>query len=134
MRKKKKGNKNSFTQAILQALSLIFFTLAALMIFTPKKVSIVTHLGVSGEISLITLQFLGTAYFLIGCLLHILKDMEGKQLQNVLISLNLMGFLHLFLIFKSNSFIALPYIYFIFQILIQLILIYCLLDRDRDSK
>lgn len=131
---KKSNYKNSFTQVILQALSLIFFTLAALMISSPKKVSLVTHIGVSGEISLITLQFLGTAYFLIGCLLHIVKDMEGKQLQNILISINLMGFLHLFLIFKSNNFIALPYVYFIFQILIQLILIYCLLNKHRDSK
>ena len=134
MKKPKRYLKNSFTQVILQALSLIFFTLSILMIFTPKEVSLVAHIGLSGEISLITLQFLGTAYFLIGCLLYIFKNLQGKQLQNVLISINLMGFLHLFLIFKSNNFIALPYIYFIFQILIQLILIYCLLDRNRDSK
>ena len=104
------------------------------MIFTPDKVSHVTNKGVSGEISLITVQFQGTAYFLIGSLLYIFKNLKGKQLQNVLISLNIMAFLHLFLIFKKNNFIALPYIYFVFQILIQLILIYCLLDRNRDSK
>jgi hypothetical protein len=134
MKKISRDFKNSFTQVILKVLSLIFFSLSVLMIFTPNQVSLVTHIGVSGEISLITLQFLGTAYFLIGCLLHILKNLQGKQLRNVLISINLMGFLHLFLIFKSNSFIALPYVYFIFQILVQLILIYCLLDKNRDSK
>ncbi len=134
MKKAKRYLKNSFTQVILQALSLIFFTLSILMVFTPKEVSLVTHIGISGEISLITLQFLGSAYFLIGYLLQIVKYLQGKQLQNILIALNLMGFLHLFLIFKSNNFIALPYVYFICQILVQLLLIYCLLDKNRDLQ
>ena len=50
MNKPNKDLKNSFTQVILQALSLIFFTLSILMIFSPKEVSLVAHVGLSGEI------------------------------------------------------------------------------------
>lgn len=134
MKKPKININNSFTQVILQVLSFLFFSLSILMIFTPKEVSLVTHVGISGAISLINLQFLGSAYFLLGCLLYIVRGLKGRDLQYVLISLNLIGFLHLFLIFKSNNLISLPYVYFIAQILVQLVLVYCLLDAARDSK
>jgi hypothetical protein len=104
------------------------------MIFIPKKVSFITLIGISGELSIVILQFLGTSYFLIGCFLYIAKNLKGSPLINIMIALNLMGLLHFFLIFKSNTLISLPIIYFVFQMLTQILLIICLIDTVKKNR
>ena len=117
---------HSFTQVLLQLLSLIFFSLAILLLLYPEEVSLITLVGVSEEMSIVVLQFLGSSYFILACLLNIIKRAETDDLVLAMIALNLFGFIHLFLIFKCNTYISLPYIYFAFQILVQILLCYCL--------
>ena len=124
--------KRSFTGVVLQVLSLMFFALSMLMILAPEKVFLFNlPTGRSGRISLIVLQFLGTSYFLLGCILYLINKSKIVSLRSIVIMLNLFGLFNFFLLIKCNSVISLPDIYFVLQILLQILFFCCLIEQFR---
>lgn len=122
---------NSFSKVFLLVFSFIFCSTGILLVFFSKKMALLTLVGVQGEITQVVQQFLGCAYILIGSMFYSLKNSEGKPLLITLTTLNIIELIHIFLLFNFNSFIVLPIIYFAFQIVMQLISIFLLIDHSK---
>ena len=64
---------------------------------------------------------------------YLVKNIKGRSLHFTLTSLFIMGFINLYLIFQFNDLIILPAIYFVFQSLLQLLLLVALIDEARRN-
>ena len=124
---------NSFNKVIFLIFSFIFLATGLFLVFFVEKLAIITLVGVSGDVTQFVQQFLGSAYILIGSMFYALRDSNGKSLFVTLIALNVVGFIHLYLLFNFHVLIILPTIYFSFQILMQLISIFLLIDFIRKT-
>ena len=126
--------KKSFTQVILLLFSFIFFVIGILLVFFVNKLSFYTLIGSSSDITRVIQQFLGSAYILIGIILYCLKDQNRNTIITILTSLNIIGFIHLYLLLTFQKLIILPAIYFSFQILMQLIIFIALFEQIKTKK
>lgn len=124
---------NSYNKVLFLIFSFIFLVIGLLLVFFVEKLSLLTLIGLSGDITKVVQQFLGSAYILIGSMFYALKDSCGKPLLITLISLNIIGFIHLYLLFNFDSLIILPVIYFSFQVLMQLISLSLLINQLRGK-
>jgi hypothetical protein len=78
-------------------------------------------------------QFLGAAYLLIGMLMFAINNLKGKQLYFAITTINLIGFINLYLIFIFNELMILPSIYFIFQAIMQMTLLLALYEQVKRN-
>mgnify|MGYP001163617822 CR=1 FL=1 len=122
---------NSFRQVIFLLFSFIFCTTGIFLVIFVEKLTLLTLVGLSGEVTQVVQQFLGGAYILIGSMFYSLKDSDGRPLLITLITLNILGFIHVYLLIRFHSLIVLPVIYFTFQILMQLLSVFLLIDHSR---
>jgi len=118
----------SFSEVIFFTLSYIFIIIGIFLVFFTEWVSLLTLNGLGNEITTIIEQFLGSSFILIGILSYSIKGVEGKPLYLALAGLLIFSCINLYLIFIFSSLIVLSSLYFIMQILIQLILIFTLYD------
>ena len=124
----------SFTKVILQLYSYIFFGGGILLLFFTKQISLITFVGVPAKITIVIHQFLGSAYILLGVMMYIAKNLKGKPLLITIAALNVMGFVNLYLAFVFNQLIILSIVYFIFSVLMQLVLLFALIEQIKNKK
>jgi len=117
-----------FSEVILLTLSFIFIIIGILLLLFTEWVSLLALKGSEKEITNIVQQFLGSSFILIGILCYAIKGIKGKPLYLTISGLLIFSCINLYLLFLFSSLIILPSIYFIFQILIQLMLIFSLYD------
>lgn len=124
----------SFTFVLLQLYSIIFLTVGLLLLIFTEKVSLFTMYGADGKITSVIQQFLGSAFILVGLLTFLIKKLEGKLLYYSILAFNIFGFINLYLLFLFNKAIQLPYIYFSFQVLMQVALLFAFIDQMKKTK
>jgi len=124
----------SFTFVLLQIYSIIFLTVGLLLLTFTEKVSLFTMYGAEGKITSVIQQFLGSAFILVGLLTFLIKKLEGKLLYYSILAFNIFGFINLYLLFLFNKAIQLPYIYFSFQVLMQVALLFAFIDQMKKTK
>ena len=131
-----KTSSRSFSQVILQLFSILFFVAGILLLILTQEIqeTALTELkGIASNLSIVLQQFLGNAYLLLGIILYLIKDSRGRPLYITLTSLFIMGFINLYLIFQFNDLIFLPPIYFVFQSLLQLLILVTLIGEARKN-
>ena len=89
--------------------------------------------GVNADYALLLQQFLGSAYLLLAVFTYLLKHSKGKSLYITLGSINIIAFIHLYLIFKCQYLITIPLVYFLFIILIQICLFIALNEQLKNK-
>ena len=124
----------SFTFVLLQVYSIIFLTVGLLLLIFTEKVSLFTMYGADGKITSVIQQFLGSAFILVGLLTFLIKKLEGKLLYYSILAFNIFGFINLYLLVLFNKVIQLPYIYFSFQVLMQVALLFAFIDQMKKTK
>jgi len=123
----------SFTNVMLKLHAYLFICVGILLLIFPKESSVFTMVGEPEKVVNVIQQFLGSAYLLIGLFTFALKDIIGKNLYFIIASLNLVGFINLYLIFACNDLIHLPSVYFIIQALLQLVLLIALIEQVKKN-
>ena len=121
----------SFSSVILLLISYIYLFFGIFHLIFTKKIGLFVINGINGEITTLLQQFLGASYILTGLLLYLLKKANREQLYIVIGGLNIIGFIHLYLIYLFNEFINLPTLYFVFIILIQICLLIALIEQAK---
>jgi uncharacterized membrane protein len=124
----------SFTFVILQLYTIIFLIVGFLLLILPEKVSLFTMYGSDGMITSVIQQFLGSAFILIGLLTFLIKKLEGKLLYYSILAFNIFGFINLYLLFSFSQIIQLPYVYFSFQVLMQVALLFAFIEQMKKPK
>ena len=129
----KKTNPISFTNVMLKLHVYLFLGVGLLLLIFPEQSSVFTMVGESAKVVNVIQQFLGSTYILLGLFTYALKDVTGKNLYFIIASLNLVGFINLYLIFMCNEIIYLPIVYFILQVLLQLVLLVALIEQVKKN-
>ena len=124
----------SFTFVILQVYTIIFLTVGFLLLFFTEEVSLFTMYGADGMITSVIQQFLGSAFLLVGLLTFLVKKLEGKLLYYSILTFNIFGFINLYLLFSFGQIIQLPYVYFSFQVLMQVSLLFAFIEQMKKPK
>ena len=124
----------SFTFIILQLYSIIFLTVGFLLIIFTEEVSLLTMHGANGMIASVIQQFLGSAFILIGLLTFLIKKLEGRLSYYTILAFNIFGFINLYLLFSFSQLIQLPYIYFSFQVIMQVALLFAFIEQMKVHK
>ena len=124
----------SFTFVILQVYTIIFLTVGFLLLFFTEEVSLFTMYGADGMITSVIQQFLGSAFVLVGLLTFLVKKLEGKLLYYSILAFNIFGFINLYLLFSFSQIIQLPYVYFSFQVLMQVALLFAFIEQMKKAK
>ena len=124
----------SFTFVILQVYTIIFLTVGFLLLLFTEEVSLFTMYGADGMITSVIQQFLGSAFVLVGLLTFLLKKLEEKLLYYSILAFNIFGFINLYLLFLFSQIIQLPYVYFSFQVLMQVALLFAFIDQMKKHK
>ena len=124
----------SFTFVILQVYTIIFLTVGFLLLLFTEEVSLFTMYGSDGMITSVIQQFLGSALLLVGLLTYLLKKLEGKLLYYSILAFNIFGFINLYLLFSFSQIIQLPYVYFSFQVLMQVSLLFAFIEQMKKAK
>ena len=124
----------SFTFVLFQVYSIIFLIVGLLLLIFTEKVSLFTMYGADGKITSVIQQFLGSAFILVGLLTFLIKKLEGKLLYYSILAFNIFGFINLYLLFSFSQIIQLPYVYFSFQVLMQVALLFAFIDQMKKTK
>ena len=124
----------SFTFVILQLYSIIFLIVGFLLLIFTEEVSLFTMYGADGMITSVIQQFLGSAFILVGLLTFFIKKLEGKLLYYSILAFNIFGFINLYLLFSFSQIIQLPYVYFSFQVLMQVALLFAFIEQMKKAK
>ena len=124
----------SFTFVILQIYTIIFLTVGFLLLLFTEEVSLFTMYGADGMITSVIQQFLGSAFVLVGLLTFLLKKLEEKLLYYSILAFNIFGFINLYLLFLFSQIIQLPYVYFSFQVLMQVAILFAFIEQMKKAK
>ena len=124
----------SFTFVILQLYTIIFLIVGFLLLILPEKISLFTMYGSDGMITSVIQQFLGSAFILIGLLTFFIKKLERKSFYYSILAFNIFGFINLYLLFSFSQIIQLPYVYFSFQVLMQVALLFAFIEQMKKPK
>lgn len=119
----------SFSQVLLLLICFIYLFFGIFHLFFPKEIVLYVIHGADGMIATLLQQFLGASYILTSILLFLLKQVKGPSLYITIGSINIIGFIHLYLIFLFHSIINLPIVYFLFIILVQISLFIALIEQ-----
>ena len=90
--------------------------------------------GADGMITSVIQQFLGSAFILVGLLTFFIKKLERKLLYYSILAFNIFGFINLYLLFSFSQIIQLPYVYFSFQVLMQVALLFAFIEQMKKAK
>ena len=117
-----------FFEVILFLLSFMFIITGILLLLFTESVSLLDLKLEKKEMTKIVQQFLGSSFILIGILCYAIKGLKGKSLYLTISGLFIFICINLYLIFIYSSLIIFPSVYVIFQMLIQLLLMFSLYD------
>ena len=123
----------SFTEILLLIICCIFIFFGTMNLIVPKKMTLFVMKGVNADYALLLQQFLGSSYLLLAVFTYLLKHSKGKSLYITLGSINIIAFIHLYLIFKCQYLITIPLVYFLFIILIQICLFIALNEQLKNK-
>jgi hypothetical protein len=129
----RKKTSKTLTEVILLLYSFIFINVGLLLLIFTKEVSLITMFGEGAVVANIIQQFLGSSYLLLGLLMYAIKGLKGKKIYFIISALNLVGFINLYLIFSFSQHIVLPSVYFIFQVLMQISLLFALIEQVKKN-
>ena len=121
--------KKSFSEVVLLIISYIYLFFGAFHLVFTEKIALFVMYGVDGDIASLLQKFNGASYLLLGVFLYLLKSQKGKTLYVTICAINIIGFIHLYLIFLFNNIIRLPSVHFVFIILVQICLFICLIEQ-----
>ena len=119
----------SFSQVLLLLICFIYFFVGVFHLILPKEIGLFVIHGSAGEIATLLQRFLGSSYVFTSILLYLIREQKGKTLYITIGSINIIGFIHLYLIFSFHSIINLPILYFLFIILVQVSLFIALIEQ-----
>mgnify|MGYP001181109570 CR=1 FL=1 len=122
----------SFASVILFSFSIICFIVGILLLIATDKVAIHTMYGIDAEVANIIIKFLGSAYLLISILLFTIKDAKESKLSLIIFGLIFFSFINIYLLKIFSNVIVMSNLFFIFQILILICLIYSLYDNQKE--
>ena len=122
----------SFASVILFSFSIICFIVGILLLIATDKVAIHTMYGLDAEVANIIIKFLGSAYLLISVLLFTIKDAKESMLSLIIFGLIIFGFINIYLLKIFSNVIVMSNLFFIFQILLLICLIYSLYDNQKE--
>ena len=122
----------SFASVILFSFSIICFIVGILLLIATDKVAIHTMHGLNAEVANIIIKFLGSAYLLISILLFTVKDSKESILSLIIFGLIIFGFVNIYLLKIFSNVIVMSNLFFIFQILLLICLIYSLYDNQKE--
>ena len=122
----------SFASVILFSFSIICFIVGILLLIATDKVAIHTMYGLDAEVANIIIKFLGSAYLLISILLFTIKDVKESMLSLIIFGLIIFGFINIYLLKIFSNVIVMSNLFFIFQILLLICLIYSLYDNQKE--
>ena len=122
----------SFASVILFSFSIICFIVGILLLIATDKVAIHTMYGLDAEVANIIIKFLGSAYLLISILLFTIKDAKESMLSLIIFGLIIFGFINIYLLKIFSNVIVMSNLFFIFQILLLICLIYSLYDNQKE--
>ena len=122
----------SFASVILFSFSIICFIVGILLLIATDKVAIHTMYGLDAEVANIIIKFLGSAYLLISILLFTIKDAKESMLSLIIFGLIIFGFVNIYLLKIFSNVIVMSNLFFIFQILLLICLIYSLYDNQKE--
>ena len=122
----------SFASVILFSFSIICFIVGILLLLATDKVAIHTMYGLNAEVANIIIKFLGSAYLLISILLFTIKDVKESMLSLIIFGLIIFGFVNIYLLKIFSNVIVMSNLFFIFQILLLICLIYSLYDNQKE--
>ena len=122
----------SFASVILFSFSIICFIVGILLLLATDKVAIHTMHGLNAEVANIIIKFLGSAYLLISILLFTIKDVKESMLSLIIFGLIIFGFINIYLLKIFSDVIVMNNLFFIFQILLLICLIYSLYDNQKE--
>tara|TARA_B100001287_G_scaffold270920_1_gene270382 strand:+ start:1390 stop:1770 length:381 start_codon:yes stop_codon:yes gene_type:complete len=122
----------SFASVILFSFSIICFIVGILLLIATDKVAIHTMYGIDAEVANIIIKFLGSAYLLISILLFTIKDAKESMLSLIIFGLIFFSFINIYLLKIFSNVIVMSNLFFIFQILILICLIYSLYDNQKE--
>ena len=123
----------SFTFVILQLYTFIFLIVGLLLLIFTEEVSLFTLYGADGMITSVILEFLGSALLLVGLLTFFIKKLDGRLLYYSILAFNIFGFINLYLLFSFSQLIQLPYVYFSFQVLMQVSLLFAFIEQMKKN-
>ena len=116
---------------MLLLFALILIGAGVLLLIFTEQISINTIKGVNDRLLIVTQQFLGTTYIALGTLLYLFRNSKGRYLSITLTTLFIMGCIFVYLLFQFNP--GFPPIYFVFQVFMQLLLLFALIDEVRKK-
>ena len=122
----------SFASVILFSFSIICFIVGIILLIATDKVAIHTMYGLDAEVANIIIKFLGSAYLLISVLLFTIKDAKESMLSLIIFGLIIFGFINIYLLKIFSNVIVMSNLFFIFQILLLICLIYSLYDNQKE--
>ena len=122
----------SFASVILFSFSIICFIVGIILLIATDKVAIHTMYGLDAEVANIIIKFLGSAYLLISILLFTIKDAKESMLSLIIFGLIIFGFINIYLLKIFSNVIVMSNLFFIFQILLLICLIYSLYDNQKE--
>jgi len=122
----------SFASVILFSFSIICCIVGIILLIATDKVAIHTMYGLDAEVANIIIKFLGSAYLLISILLFTIKDAKESMLSLIIFGLIIFGFINIYLLKIFSNVIVMSNLFFIFQILLLICLIYSLYDNQRE--
>ena len=122
----------SFASVILFSFSIICFIVGIILLIATDKVAIHTMYGLDAEVANIIIKFLGSAYLLISILLFTIKDAKESMLSLIIFGLIIFGFVNIYLLKIFSNVIVMSNLFFIFQILLLICLIYSLYDNQKE--
>ena len=119
----------SFSQVLIVIISFIYLFFGIFHLILPKQIGLFVMHGADGQIATLLQQFLGASYVLIGVLLYLLRREKGNSLYITIGVINIIAFIHLYLIFLFNNIINLPLVYFLFIVLVQICFFIALIEQ-----
>ena len=119
----------SFSQVLIVIISFIYLFFGIFHLILPKQIGLFVMHGADGQIATLLQQFLGASYLLIGVLLYLLRRGKGNSLYITIGVINIIAFIHLYLIFLFNNIIHLSLVYFVFIVLVQICFFIALIEQ-----
>lgn len=126
-------NNRSFTEILFVIYAFIFFTIGFLLLFFTETVSLITMIGEQVKATSVVEQFFGSFMLLLSFFLFSVRKLQGQVILNFISSLILCGFINLYLLYSLSENIFLPYIYYIFQIIMQLSFFIVLFEQVKEK-
>ena len=140
MSDKKKSSKNTKSkktgtvkETLFRVYALLFLLTGLMLLFFTEDFTLITIKGEYERITNIVQKFLANTYLIIGILIFFIRKIEGRIMTNIIVSLIIIGFVNLYLLFLLNDETIVPLVFFVAQIVMQISLVIALYDQVKKK-